>query len=588
MNIISIFLIIFIIIFLLLITYKNKNIESFSTNTSLNSFSKKHILDDCINNWAKISNASNPELFCETNSWITNPKYLCGICDGSDEKPLYSFKPGNDSTKSALFGCSPSASNSLGLSWNVPANNTINTVKKINTYLGNLQTCNLANIKASSNMYIYVCADDNCTVSLNNKNIITQNGWNQLGVYLIQNVKFGDVISINAVNVCGGGAMCVSYIWNGQLYILDNNGFENSANIINYKLSINKEWSNIWVQYVNKLLPWMKNWLRLADTPTCIQGSTTTATLSFKIGDTQKVGLLTNDLTVFLGIDDFGKVLLNGNQVYDKNQVWNQIATFVVPNVNENDVLTFNCVNPGGPGGIGLTYLWCGMLYTLPSGLNQFNTAANIINYTSINCSDMSYNECNGFPDNLHFMTSWLRSGSDNFSLTTKVGLQGWKYGPSIGTWYTIKQNNYIGQWSITNIKSTLSMTVSFTINIKSISNWRNVFHVSNSNVDWPGSGCRSPAVWVTAGASTLCIINGTSINDNDNFYTKEIPLNTPTDVKIIWSGNNVDVYLNSVLNISYIYNGTITPTNPTASFYIGDPWYSQDGNVQIKDFQIS
>jgi hypothetical protein len=582
-------IIIFIIIFIIIITYgiyKIRNDINDNNNESFtySQYSDKPIISDCIQNWAQISNASVPQQFCSTNAWVSNPKYLCGICDGSDEKPLYSFKPGNDSTKSTLFGCSPNASNSLGLSWNVPANNT---VKKVNTYLGNLQTCNLANIKASSNMYIYVCADDSCTVSLNNKNIITQNGWNQLGVYLIQNVKFGDVISINAINTCGNGGMCLSYIWNGQLYILDNNGFENSANIINYTLSINKTWLNLWsTSNVAGLLPWMNNWLGLANVPTCGQGSTN-ATLNFKVGDTQKVNLLTNDLTIFLGIDDYGTVFLNNNKVYDKTQSWSQVATFVVPNVNENDVLTFNCVNSNNSGGIGLTYLWCGMLYTLPSGLNQFNTTSNIINYTSTNCSDMSYTP-SGINGNLHFMTKWLKSGNGNFSLTTKVGSQGWKYGPSIGTWYTLKQNNYIGQWSITNIKSNLNMTVSFTINIKSISNWRNVFHVSNSNTDWPGSGCRSPAVWVTAGASTLCIINGTSINDNDHFYTKEIPLNTPTDVKIIWSGNNVDVYLNSVLNISYIYNGTITPTNPTASFYIGDPWYTQDGNVLIKDFKIS
>ena len=577
--IILIILIIIIIIVIIIKTYglNNNNNESFSL---INQYSNKYIMNDCINNWAKISNASDPEQYCSTSAWVSNPKYLCGICDGSDGsnvKPLYSFHPNNDIKQPKLFGCS-------GSLWTPPANNT---VSKVNSYLGNLQTCNTQNINATSNMYLYVCADDNCTVSLNNKNIITQTGWNQLGVYLIQNVKFGDVISINAINTCGNGGMCLSYIWNGQLYILDNNGFENSSNIINYTLSINKTWLNLWsTSNVIGLLPWMNNWLGLENVSTCGQG-TTNATLNFKVGDTQKVDLLTNDLTIFLGIDDYGTVFLNNNKVYDKTQSWSQVATFVVPNVNENDVLTFNCVNSNNTGGIGLTYLWCGMLYTLPSGLNQFNTTSNIINYTSTNCSDMSYTP-SGINGNLHFMTKWLKSGNGNFSLTTKIGDQGWKYDPSIGTWYTIKQNNYIGPWSLTNIKSNLNMTISFTINIMSIFTWRNVFHVSAQNLNCCDAGSRSPAVWVTDNASTLLICNGTSINGNDCFITKEIPLNTPTDVKIIWSGNNVNVYFNSILNISYTYNGTITPVIPTASFYIGDPWHAQDGKVQIKDFKIT
>ena len=584
-NIILIFLIILIIIFLLLITYityKNKNIESFSANTSLSSFSKKHILDDCINNWAKISNASNPELFCETNSWITNPKYLCGICGDSEENPLYSFNfqegngtnGANESDKISLFGCT-------GTLWSPPANNTI---KKVNSYLSNKQTCNLTNINAKSNMYIYICADDNCTVSLNNKNIITQTGWNQLGVYLIKDVNYGDVVSIEAINTNGAGGMCVSYIWNGQLYILDNNGFENSANIINYKLSITKIWSSMWSDNNNVvgLLPWMNNWISLENAP-----GNTYGILSFKIGDMQKIDLLTNDLTIFLGIDNSGKVYINNNLVYNKTTPSNQISTLSIPNVDQNDILRIEGVNSSGAGGIGITYLWCGMLYTLPSSLQQFNSVANIISYKATNCSEMTY-ECSHITDNLQFMTNWLKAGKDNFTFIAKISDNSYQYGPSISTWYTIKQNNYVGPWSITNIKSNLSMTITFTINIKTIFTWRNILHVSNQNINCCDTGSRLPGIWVTDKASSLCIINGTSTNGNDYFYTTSLPLNTPTNVKIIWSGNNVNVYFNSMHNVSYTYTGTITPIIPTASFYIGDPWYTQDGNVLIKDFKIN
>lgn len=569
-----IFLAIIIILILLisiitLYIYK-KNIESFDDNTYAQ-YSKKYIIEDCV------KNSNNTPSNCLNSAWVKNSKYLCGLCGENDTNPLYSYK--KDGDEHYLYGCSQNHSNPFGLSWNKPDKYE---PSKVNRFLGDIQTCNVFNNNATNNMYLYVCCDDKCDILLNNKKIISKTGWNQLGVYLLKNIKYGDSIKIKGVNTNKQGSMCVSYIWNKQLFILDNNGFERCANIINYELEYDYNITKQWLPNNNvpNLLPWMKNWISLK--------TVTNATLTFKAGDTQKVELLTNDLTVFLGIDDTGTVYLNNNVVYNKINAWNQINVFTVPNVNKDDVLKIDCVNGGGPGGIGIVYLWGGLLYTLPcNSLASFNTVANIISYTSTNCTGITY-DASSIKDNLQFIPKWLNSGQGNFTFTTSIGEAGYKYLPSMDKWYTLKQNNLVGNWSVTNITNTSQMDISFTINIKTINIWRNIMHVSNQNVDCCTTGNRVPAVWVTNNTSSLYISMGTSLNGDDVFTTTTLPLNTPTDVKISWSGNNVNVYFNNVLNTSHVYNGTITPANYDAKFYIGDPWYMQDGGIEIKDFKIS
>lgn len=534
-----IYVIIFISILLILYALYNKNIESFGVNSD---YSKKYIIDDCM------INSNNTYDYCLQNAWVKNPKFLCGLCGDNPSNSLYK---NND-----LYGCPKNKSNLFNLSWN----NTKSI--KVNPILANIQTCNSFNNNSSSDMYLYIYSNNKYNILLNNTNID-----NQTDVYLLKNIKYGDLITIN----CELGGLCVSYIWNKQLFILNNNGFENSANIINYQSqfssNITKQWSE---NLKTNRLPWMKLWCNCN-------------TLNFNIGDTQKINMLSNDLTVFLGINNNGTVYLNNIVVYNKSEIYSKLVTFVVQNVNENDVLNIDCNNNTSQGGIGIVYLWCGFIYTLSSQ----NLMANVISYTTTNCNDITY-PSPIVGDNIYFMSQWISSNSNNFTFKTLIGNASYKYLPSVDKWITLTRNNLIGKWSLTNIKSTIHMTISFSINIKSITYWRNIIHVSNQNIDCCTPGNRVPAIWVTDSSSSLYISNGTSLNGDDVFLTKNIPLNIPTNVKIIWNGNNVDVYFNNILNTSYIYNGIVTLANPDAMFYIGDPWYNQDGGVDIQNLEIS
>lgn len=590
-----IYIITFIILvaFIVFIIYyiKNKNVESF---VDASDYSRKEaILNNCANSWGKIYMPNDTEeatkLACINNAWISEPNYLCGICDGTNNQLLRGFQT-NNSENPILYGCSENTSNSIGLKWNQSS-----PVPTLNSFLSDRLTCNSFNKNAVSNMYIYVCCDDYCTITVNGAKIqktINQVGWNSLGQYFIENISYGDTISISGTNVCGPGGICVSYVWNKQLYIMDNNGFNNCANIINYKVSGNTGWSQIWVSYVSKLPPWMRNWITMKDV-NC-SGQSSSEILSFKVGETQKNGDLTNNMTVFLGIDDNGSVSLNNNVVYTKNQGWNQFVNFELPNIKENDVLTVNCTNSGGPGGIGICLLWCGLLFTLPSATNGFNSTANILKYTSTNTYNVDYN-ASPVSGNLPFLTNWLNScgGKCNFTLSTIISLNinnTWVYPPSQNpTGYTLAVNNLIGKWSQTNMSSSANMSMSFLLTIKTTySNWRNIIHVTNDNKDCCNLGERVPALWVWPNSTDLHIRCSTTVNGNDGIWQLPgVSLNNPAFITVVWSYNKVIAYINGKSVFTQQFNGPIIEAQSNANFYMADPWYGSDGGVSIKNFTL-
>jgi hypothetical protein len=130
---------------------------------------------------------------------------------------------------------------------------------------------------------------------------------------------------------------------------------------------------------------------------------------------------MNNDVNMFLGIDDNGVVYKNGVQVYNKNQGWDQTVNFVIPDVNNNDNITIQCQNGGGPGAIGLFYLWGGAVFSLPqNNIDGFNSSVNIINFNAknnyVNTNDYTYHQ-NG-RGYFNLMQNWLYTNSSTMSFT--------------------------------------------------------------------------------------------------------------------------------------------------------------------------
>ena len=592
----NIFLIILLLLLLLLLIYfiyfyKKKTIESFFN-------AKRYILENCNNNWAINFNKSSSD--CKKATWVTDPKYLCAICDNNRNKNLSMLKAGDKT----YFGCdSVNASNSYGLQWQ--KDKSLGTYTKLGNFVTDLLTCNTFNVNVTSGMYVFLCCDDYASFTINGQTTYKNEGWNFMGMYYIDNVKFGDTVNLSFQNVCLPGGFNISYIWNKQLFIMDQNGYENVANIINYTVTGNTGWDNEWqtgIIYNDILPPWMYNWMSIPYCNSC-SGCTTTSTMSFKIGDTKNKGSLNGDLQGWLGIDDTLSVYINNKLKHTQANVssWagtyntiGWIGSFTVSNVAENSIIKIVGYNGGGPAGLGFTYLWNGLIFCLPSTLENFNNCAFQMSYDTQNEEGgMSY--ANGENKNFPWETDWLNFSTNvgNFQLTTKVSTTAsyikWVYSQTRNTYYTLLQSSLIGNWSTTNIKNSATMSIAFWINISTTNtNWRNIFHVSNQNVDCCNSGNRIPAMWICPNNTQVYIRHSTSSNGDDGpgCSSYQIPLNTSVFLTIVFNSTTMTFYANAISEQTYTYSAPLISADSTASFYMADPWYGF-GGFQIKNFTL-
>lgn len=165
-----------------------------------------------------------------------------------------------------------------------------------------------------------------------------------------------------------------------------------------------------------------------------------------------------------------------------------------------------------------------------------------------------------------------------------------WAYPTTIKNWYTPAVNNLVGSWSLTGITNSAIMTVSFWINITTInSNWRNIFHVSNTNRDCCNPGDRVPAVWISPNNASL-YIKASSQNNGDDGLTvsAQLPLNTPIFITIVFNKNTVKTYFSGISVGTYNFPTNIVSANSAAKFYIADPWYpSNQTGFSIKTFEL-
>jgi hypothetical protein len=590
-NIIIIKIILFLtILFSIFLIYylREKKIESFFDG-------KEYILKDCENNWANNFNKRIND--CKKATWVKNPTYLCGVCDKNINKNLSMLKAGNKT----YFGCdNVNATNSYGLQWMKDA--SLGTYTKLGDFATDLLTCNTFNSDVKSGMYVFLCCDDNGSFTINGQTISKNEGFFTMGMYYIENVKYGDIVNLSFHNVYGPGGFNVSYIWNKQLFIMDENGYENVANIINYTVSGNTGWNERKASYITNdvLPPWMYNWRTIEG---CGASCDTYGSMSFKVGDTINKSSLNGDLQGWIGIDDTVSVYINDDLKYTQSNstIWqgtfNYIGTlgkFTVPNVEENSIIKLVGYNGGGPAGLGFTYLWNGLIFCLPSTLANFNSCSLQMNYETQNeQGGMTYG--NGGTKNFPWEKNWLNFSSNvgNFQLTTTItpseNLQKWIYPPTINTYYTIPKSTLVGNWSTTNIKNSASMSISFWIIISETNpDWRSIFHVSNQNVNCCNSGNRIPAMWIWPNNTGFAISNSTSTDGNNYPQPNyKVPLNTAVFLTLVFNSTTLTLYANAISQQVFTYSSPLVSATKDASFYMGDPWYSTFGGFKIKNFAL-
>lgn len=164
--------------------------------------------------------------------------------------------------------------------------------------------------------------------------------------------------------------------------------------------------------------------------------------------------------------------------------------------------------------------------------------------------------------------------------------LQKWQFSQS-DSWYAIKQNGYNMKMSDMKFSNYDDISISFLFFLKNKhSNWRNIFHFTN-NADCCNDE-RIPAMWVFPNNSSMLHIRFGTDGDGNNGINSadEVPLNTPILLTLVFSGNNFKFYIGSVK----VYDGNfnnIHKRNANTTLHIGDPWYTNDGGILIKNFTV-
>jgi len=460
-NIIFIIVFLLFLILLLFIYLKNSK-ERFETNTvdvdGLPLPNGPQILEDCKQNYAVINKNQNPSytVNCNDSAWVKNPKLLCGICDGINGNEISTFSMTDPVTRNPInfYGCSNSTTKnnvsiSTGVKWNLPPPSpNSKQPTKLNSYLSDKLTCQFYSQNAVSDLCLMVACSNSCTIYINGKTI-TQTMDQQYKYYYVQNVKNNANIVIitktSSSNIFGG--VSVSYIWNKQLYILDNNNYTNCANIMSYNVTNqntdpNLAWSNMWYtdKGMKQLPLWMQNWIRSKD------GSTNQIQqmrVSFNVGATNPAYTpsLNNDLVLFLGVQGTADISLETNipvitNILSNNQHFttsgSTTKSYVIENISEEYNLKINGSDMNG-GGMYFMYLWSGFIYMLDGGTipmtNFYDTTkstplnfnmVNRIEYTKTNLDNYTldpYVKNRNSQDNSNnpfFVNRWLKANNNN------------------------------------------------------------------------------------------------------------------------------------------------------------------------------
>ena len=194
---------------------------------------------------------------------------------------------------------------------------------------------------------------------------------------------------------------------------------------------------------------------------------------------------------------------------------------------------------------------------------------------------------------------SWCSDNPSNATMASKLASlksnieeqlsPTWVYESSSDLWITPTQNTLIGDWSITNIKNSTIMTISFWLNITELNSQnRNIFHVSGSNNDNTNIGDRTPGLWIRENITNLVVRNDstTTLNLGISQSTYTPILNIPIFVTIVYNTTTVSLYVNASLSDTFTYSPAIQEASSNAQFYISDPWWLSTG-YQIKDFSL-
>jgi hypothetical protein len=409
-NIIILIISIIILLYIINKSYKKIVLENFIRHNK----PEKLILENCMHNFATdINHRDHKEELCYKSGFVTNPSLLSGICgNGDNKKPLYIIK---NKENHLYYGCIDTKDKKIN--WNLHDRNF--TQYELSPYLSKNFT--IKNIN-SSNLIMFLTADDIGVVKANGKTY-THNGSNTLSTFVLPNITYNTQISCSFTNTGSGGGFCISYIWDGRLYILSINGFDSSINSIELnENSNNKVLTNNYNSSIPNMPSFMYNWYNLPQI-------NTQSNISFNAGIISNMASFMNTMTVYLAINGNGVVKLNSKTEYNYNTP-NKLVNFNISNVVLGDKLIIDCkVNKLKKDSPLLTiaYIYKGYIFVLDNKNKDTTDIIESSNIISAKCSnwDKRYTQNNSLviPP---FMTGWLSSSTQtsSFSFSTYIGIK--------------------------------------------------------------------------------------------------------------------------------------------------------------------
>jgi hypothetical protein len=320
-NIIILIICIIILLYIINKSYNKIVLENFIPHNKPEIL----ILEDCINNFAKdINYIGNKNILCYRSGFVSNPSLLAGTCGNSSKKPLHIIKD----KENLYYGCIGTRDKKIN--WNL--HDPKFTQFELAPYLSNNLT--IKNIKPS-NLIMFLTADDIATVNANGKTY-SHNSWKTLSIFLLPNITYKTKISISIKNTRGGGGFCVSYIWDGRLYILSINGFNSSINSIQLNENINNQiLTNNYNSYIPNMPTFMQSWYNLPQINVPLN-------ISFNAGVISNMASFMNTATIFLAINGTATINLNLRNEYNYTTP-NKLINFDISNVLLGDQLIINC-----------------------------------------------------------------------------------------------------------------------------------------------------------------------------------------------------------------------------------------------------
>ncbi len=427
-EIICILLFILTLVLLYLYHIKCKKIENFDGQSQ---YSKEELVDNCKNNYAITSLVpeGERESFCYSNTYVTIPSFLYSMCGIANEQSDSMFVVKENGQR--FYGCKQGKYNSYGLNWN---NNSARPYSKfVSPYAvrNQIEVFNdpIALRNVVRPLIVYFASDEKATVTYKGKSIEKKS--RDVFSAEFSDVAYGDDLTVKFTSPKGErGGLAISYIWNGNYYVLENNNFDKELYLMDYSLSSDKGFSGRWTKKDTPL--GMTNW-RLTDKPKVSavnlvkKPKSKSNTMTIKVGQSENWSDLTNKLTVFIASDDDSDVYVDGDLVFEKKG-WDKFMSFSVENVSYGQDVVIKTKNLGGPGGLSFCYVWNGFLYVLPSltkdkiGIGEYTQVMKCEfspKLDPIKFNDETWKDVPVFP----FMKQWIDFGEkDSLDCSFKVG----------------------------------------------------------------------------------------------------------------------------------------------------------------------